>query len=86
MKKITALVMMTMLAGLILGAIAPRYVSGQNLGSSIKVERLVFLSPSRPAQPTSWPISITTAAMRTGRCKYWCMARPTITPIGIFQR
>jgi alpha/beta hydrolase family protein len=50
MKKITALVIMTMLAGLILGAIAPSYVSGQNLGSSIKVERLVF------------PVSLSTGA------------------------
>jgi pimeloyl-ACP methyl ester carboxylesterase len=43
MRKMTAArVMVTIAAGLMLGAIAPRSVSAQNFGSSIKVERLVF--------------------------------------------
>jgi pimeloyl-ACP methyl ester carboxylesterase len=43
MKTITvARVTMMLAAALILGAIAPPRVSAQNLGSSIKVERLVF--------------------------------------------
>jgi pimeloyl-ACP methyl ester carboxylesterase len=43
MRKMTAAwVIVTVVAALILGAIAPRSVSAQNLGSSIKIERLVF--------------------------------------------
>jgi pimeloyl-ACP methyl ester carboxylesterase len=43
MKKMTAArVTLTMVAAMILGAIAPHSASAQNLGSSIKVDRLVF--------------------------------------------
>ena len=43
MRKMTAVRVMTaMAAALVLGTIAPRSVTAQNLGSSIKVERLVF--------------------------------------------
>jgi pimeloyl-ACP methyl ester carboxylesterase len=43
MRKMTvARVVMTMVAALILSAIAPLLVNAQNLGSSIKVDRLVF--------------------------------------------
>ena len=43
MRRMTAAwVIMTLVAALILGAIAPRSVTAQNLGSSIKVDRLVF--------------------------------------------
>src|SRR6267143_1313861 len=46
MRKLTAAwVIITVVAALILGAIAPRSVSAQNLGSSIKIERLVFPGP-----------------------------------------
>jgi pimeloyl-ACP methyl ester carboxylesterase len=41
-KTTVARVVVTMVAALIFGAIAPRSVGAQNLGSSIKVDRLVF--------------------------------------------